>query len=108
MKVLQQQREHVKALRQKLDEMQQRGISGLAKEICSREGARVEDLFANGRSRPQTRARQMMWWELKDRGWTYVEIGNLFQRSWESIRTGIRLASRDLGLVNAGSDRRAA
>jgi DNA-directed RNA polymerase specialized sigma24 family protein len=109
MKVLQPRPEPVKALRRRIAEMQERGILELAKEVCSREGALVEELFGESRSLPHRRARQFVWWELKDRGWTYAEIAKLFQRDVESVRAAIKRAASNLGLVSgAGADRRAA
>jgi chromosomal replication initiation ATPase DnaA len=98
MKVLQQQKEHVKALRQKLDELETRGLLQDVRLICSREGAIVEEIFGDRRSAHIARARRMVWWELKDRGWTYAFIGEFFNREHSTVMSGIQRAARELGL----------
>ncbi|XXX79118.1 hypothetical protein WMF30_10130 [Sorangium sp. So ce134] len=109
MKVLQHKPEHVKALRMRLEEMRERGIYDMARSICVREGALVEELFGESRSLPHRRARQFVWWELKDRGWTYAEIARFFQRDEEGVRSAIKRAALALGLLSgAGANRRAA
>jgi chromosomal replication initiation ATPase DnaA len=99
----------VKALALKLGELRKLRVYGLVKELCSRRGATVEQILSERRSAHVCRARHIVWWELIDRGWTYVQLGALFERDHSTISRGVALAAQELGLVSgAGTDRRAA
>lgn len=99
----------VKALTLKLDELRRQRVYGLVKGICSRAGATVEQILSERRAAHVCRARHMVWWELIDRGWTCVQLGELFERDHSTISRGAALAAKELGLVSgAGVDRRAA
>lgn len=96
-----QHRAPVKALTVKLDELKARGLLALVKKICSREGAAIEEVFSERRSAHIARARHLIWWELRDRGWNLVELGRFFERDHSSVAKGLMRAARELGLAAA-------
>ncbi|MGK3995150.1 helix-turn-helix domain-containing protein [Sorangium sp. So ce1024] len=105
---LSQEKAPVKALTVRLESLRARGLLAIVKRICAREGASVEEIFSERRSAHIARARRMVWWELRDRGWNYVEIAEFFGRDHSSVILAVARAEQELGLVAAPKTRRAA
>lgn len=56
-----------------------------AERLCT-----VEALFGPGRNKRTSHARQDLWRELRDHGWSYEEIGRVFDRDHTTIIMGVR------------------
>jgi chromosomal replication initiation ATPase DnaA len=69
-----------------------RGLLELLDDICRGRGVVREELCGRRRSRSVARARQELWWQIKnlpDRNYSYCEIARMFGRDHTTVVHGV-------------------
>jgi chromosomal replication initiation ATPase DnaA len=67
-------------------------LIALIQDVSDRRGVRLLELCGRGRGQNLGRARQELWWEIRnhpDRCYSYAEIARLFQRDHTTVRHGV-------------------
>lgn len=67
-------------------------LIALIHDVCDRRGVRLLDLCGRQRGQNLDRARQELWWEIRnhpDRCYSYAEIARLFRRHHTTVLHGV-------------------
>ena len=61
----------------------------LVAEICARYLIAVDQVLSRDRRAATALARHHIWHELRERGWSYPQIGELFRRDHSTVMQGV-------------------
>ena len=76
-----------------LERLTRRGLLGLLDEVCEELHVSRSDVLGPCRMRSITSARHHFWERLRDRGFSYPEIGHLVMRDHTTILAALRKLS---------------
>jgi chromosomal replication initiation ATPase DnaA len=82
-----------------IDALHVRDLLDFVDEVCRRRGVTREELCGRGRTQAVVRARQELWWQLRqhpERHYSLCEIGRLFGRDHSTVLHGIDAYRRRL------------
>jgi chromosomal replication initiation ATPase DnaA len=82
-----------------IDALRVRDLLDFVDEVCRRRGVTREELCGRGRTQAVVRARQELWWQLRqhpERHYSLCEIGRLFGRDHSTVLHGIDAYRRRL------------
>ena len=73
-----------------LHALKERGLLFLLDEICRQHHVSREEITGRNRTRSVSLARHDLWQRLRELGFSYVEIGRLFERNHTTVLHGVR------------------
>jgi chromosomal replication initiation ATPase DnaA len=83
-----------------------RGLSDLIDSVCRQRGVLPEELLGRSRARSVARARQELWWKIKnlsEREYSCCEIARIFQRDHTTVSSGVLAHEQRRRLTTGGT-----
>jgi len=68
----------------------------MAKSVAERHGLKLPDILGNEKTKKVATARQEVMFELRDRGWSYAQIGQAMARDHSTILHGVKAHEKRL------------
>ncbi len=79
-------------------------LAAVALKYC----ATFDEVMSRSRTSRVTRARHAVWFTLYDMGWSYPDIGDVFERDHTTVMSGVKAFADELGVVVRPYKRRSA